>query len=420
LGLASLALRNVSRNRRRTVMALTGIGIGVAAMISLRAFVTGQQELFLNGLVNGHLGALQVHRRGYLDSLEALPLNLDFEDTPALRSALLSVPGVTATAGRIVFGAMLSTPPEGEAQDSTSAFLMLTGIEPELERRVCPQRFKWVAQGRVFDEPSARELWLNADLARSVGLAQVPAEHLPAEERWPVLLANDRDNLLNGEAVAMTATLLSTVPGDRRVGYVALKVAQRLLRMEGRVTELAVGVESLDQVPRIQADLQAKLGNQFEVHTWVQLMPFLKGLLNNMDLTFGISTGLMMLVVLLGLLNAMLSNVLERQREIGMLLAIGLRRSQITALFLLEGAAVGALGGLLGVALGAAVVLSLHSTGITIPIPGSDVPAVVTPTLQPLVLVATFTLAVPAAAAATLWPAVRASRLRPIQALNAR
>jgi putative ABC transport system permease protein len=419
MGLAALALRNVFRSRRRTAMTVLGVAIGVAALVTMRAFISGQQEVFLRGLVNGHFGALQVHRRGYLDSLERLPLTMDMADEPALRAKLLSVRGVKAAAARIVFGAMVSAPAEPGAPEGRSAFMMLTAIEPAAERQVCPQRFEWVGRGRVFESNSERDLWLNADLASSVGIQVIEGER-PPEEQWPVLLANDRDGLLNGEAVAMTATLLSAVPGDRRVGYLALGVAQRLLRMEGRVTEFAIGVESLDQVPRVQAELQALLGDAYEVHAWHELAPFLKGLLANMDLTFAVSTAMLLLVVLLGLLNAMLANVLERQREIGTLLAIGMRREQIVRLFLIEGAALGVLGGLLGVALGTGAILSLHSTGITIPVPGSTVPALVILHLQPLVLAAAFGMAALGATVATLWPAVRASRLRPIQALNAR
>jgi putative ABC transport system permease protein len=418
--LIALAFRNVARNRRRTAMAVFAVGIGVASLIALRSFISGQQEVFLQGLVHGHLGAIQIHRQGYLDSLDRLPLTLDMPDDQALRSKLLSVRGVTGAAGRILFGAMLSTPGGEELTEGKTAFLMLTAIEPRAEQVVCPQRFHWIGRGKVFRSSSDRELWLNSDLAASVGVpwTQDPV-HSP-EREWPALLASDRDGTLNGEAVAMTATLLSTLPGDRKVGYVPLEVAQRLLRMEGRVTEYALAVQSLDQIPRIREELQTLLGTTYEVHAWYELVPWLKGLFSNMELTFAITTGLLLLVMLSGILNAMLTNVFERQREIGTLMAFGTRRTQVVLLFMIEGAAMGVLGGIVGVLLGSSAVLSLHSRGITLPIPGSDIPAVVIPELHLSILVISFLLAALGSAAASLWPAFRASRMRPIEALSAR
>ncbi len=398
-------------------MALTAVGIGVAALISLRAFITGQQDVFLNGLVKGQLGALQVHRRGYVDTLERLPLGNAIVDGAALREKMTAVPGVTAVAGRIVFGGLLAAPSLDDGSDGPSATAMVTAIDPVAERLVCPQRFAWTGVGEVFHAAEARELWLNNELAQSLGLSLSTA---PDEARWPAMLAADADGALNGEALALTATQLSALPGDRKVAYVPLGVAQRLLRMDGRVTEYAVAVAALSEVPRIQRDLERALGPEFEVHRWNELVPFMDGLIANMDLTLAITTGLLLVVALLGVLNAMLTNVLERRQEIGAQLAIGMRRRSVVRLFLIEGLAVGVLGGALGVTVGVTLVAWLGARGITIPIPGSDVPAVVIPRLQAVVAVLAFVIAAAGSTLATLWPAIRASRLSPMEALTSR
>src|SRR4051794_36790950 len=98
LSLWRLAARNLTRNPRRTASSLTALAVGLSAMVAMRGFINGQHRLIHENVIEGQLGALQVHRRGYVANVLASPLSLAFDDTPALRRALGAVPGVTAIA----------------------------------------------------------------------------------------------------------------------------------------------------------------------------------------------------------------------------------------------------------------------------------------------------------------------------------
>lgn len=414
--LVTLAWRNLTRNRRRTAISLAALLVGVGAMVAMRGFVNGQQRMMLQNLVDGQTGAVQVHRKGYLANVQGSPLQLDLLDSPGLRARLAGVKGVKAVAGRIQFGAMLSAPDVGERAGRTG-FLQVTGYEPALEQQVTPQRREWLAQGRMPQAPDAPELVLNADYARSLDVHVVDPAHPPPEEAWPALLGGDREGALNGEAVKVAATLASAMPGDRRVAMLPLATAQRLLRMEGRVTEYALAVDRLEDAPRVRDALQRELGPDYEVHTWDQVMPFIAQLVGHSDQIFSIMTGIFLVVVLLGIVNVMLMNVLERVREVGTLLAVGTRRRQIVALFLTEGALLGLIGGTLGALVGGAVVAWLHARGLALPAPGASVDSILRPFVPPLYLVRAVGIATAGATLAALWPAWRASRLRPVEAL---
>jgi putative ABC transport system permease protein len=125
-----------------------------------------------------------------------------------------------------------------------------------------------------------------------------------------------------------------------------------------------------------------------------------------------------LLVVLLGIVNAMLMSVLERVREIGTMLAVGMRRRQIVGLFLLEGLVLGFLGGVIGLALGAAVTMYFGHVGIDLPAPGATVSTLLRPVVTGRYLVEALVQAVVGAGVAALWPAFRASALRPVEALQ--
>ncbi|ATB31184.1 ABC transporter permease [Melittangium boletus] len=415
--LLPLATRNLMRNPRRTAISLAALVVGVGAMVGLRGFINGQQRVVLENIVLGQVGAIQVHRTGYLANVQGSPLTLDLEDSPALRERLSRVDGVTGVAPRIVFGGMVSLPDATEESEDAgrTGYLLLTAYDPELEPRVTPRRLTWLAEGAHLSGGDTPGLLLDADMARS--LRATVMEPSVDEEAWPALLAADREGVLNGEAVRLTGTLVGAPLGDQRQGYVPLGTAQRLLRMEGRVTEYALSVANLEDVHAVRDAARAVLGPGYEVHAWDDVLPFVAQLVRHQDFIFAIVTLVFLLTVLLGIVNVMLMNVLERVREIGTLLAVGLRRRHVVSLFLLEGAVLGLLGGVLGAGVGWGVTWWLGRQGIHLPAYGTTADSVIRPHISGLYVVRAVGLATVGAALAALWPAYRASQLRPVEAL---
>lgn len=427
--LITLAARNLTRNRRRTAISLAALVLGVCVMVLLRAYINGQQRVTQDGVVQGNLGAVVINKKGYQANVQSSPLTLDMADSEELRKRIASVDGVKALTARIAFGAMLSMPdtqaegqppPASEEDEGAgkTTFLYMTAFDPKLEAQVTPRRMDWLGTGSFLSSADASEMMLNADMARSLGTQVMSLQSPPPEDQWPALLASDRDGVLNGEGVKLSGTLVSATPGDRRLGYVPLATAQRLLRMEGRVTEYALALNRLEDAPRVRDALKAQLGADYEVHTWDEVQPYVAELLKQEDSLFGIIIFIFLFVVLLGVVNVMLMNVLERVREIGTMLAVGMRRRHIISLFLMEGAVLGLLGGVIGALVGYALTLWLNQKGIRIPAPGASVDSIIRPVIPLTYLVRATVVAIVGASLAALWPAYRASRLRPVEALS--
>jgi putative ABC transport system permease protein len=430
MALLKLAVRNLLRNRRRTTITLVALVAGVMANVAIKGFILGQRRQILENQMRGTLGAVQVHKKGYVANVLGSPLTLDFADSPELRAKIAAVPGVNAVSPRIEFGAQVSTPdkkplPEdgselAEEDRGTSSFLMMTAFDPTLEQKVTPKRWEWVAsaQGQMLESAAAEQVLLNDDFARGVGVPLWKAgSALPPLEQRLAILAPDRDSSLNGVNVVMIGTLASATPNDRRIGVMSLGAAQTLLRMEGRVTEYGLDVKDDANPDTVRAAVEAALGPDFEVHTWDQRLPFVKDIINTQDTVFGIVSTIFLLVVLLGVVNAMLMSVLERVREIGTMLAVGMKRRQIVSLFIGEGVVIGLIGGTVGALLGFAWVSYMNAKGISIPAPGAKVASLLRPTVDALFVARAVLQATAGAALASLWPAWRASRLRPVEAL---
>lgn len=421
--LVRIAARNLLRNRRRTLLSLAAITVGVGAMVAFQGFVNGQRAMMLGNLVQGQTGAVQVHRKGYLANVQGLPLSLDMVDTPELRAKLRSVPGVLEIAPRISFGAMLGYPDQVPADGDPdkvipgkSAFFIATAIDPVAEAKVTPRRFDWLSAGRLFD---AREpgVVLNGDFARSLG-APITPQPPKDDSAWPALQAPDRDGAMNGELVSITGAYTQGTPGDKKNGLVNLEVAQRLLRMEGRVTEYAIAVKSMDDAHAVRDQLKQVLGPDYEVHAWDEILPFIKDLVGLQDFFLRMVGVIFLITVLLGIANSMLMNVLERVREIGTMMAVGTHRAQVRTQFVLEGAALGVAGGVLGAALGFAIVSWLHHVGIPFKMPGSQFENVLRPAVTFGYLGVAAVISSVGASLAALWPAARASKLQPVDALR--
>src|SRR6185295_14750903 len=120
-------------------------------------------------------------------------------------------------------------------------------------------------------------------------------------------------------------------------------------------------VDSLSNVDAARDELKAKLGPDYEVHSWSELFPFIKVMMGTQDFIFSIVSAVFLTVVLLGIVNAMLMTVLERTKEIGTMLAVGMKRAQIVQLFMLEGVVIGIVGGTIGLGVGLIMVAIFNS-----------------------------------------------------------
>jgi putative ABC transport system permease protein len=296
------------------------------------------------------------------------------------------------------------------ARDSTTVALF-TAIDPEREMQVCPLRADQISSGTSLLHARPQAGNLSPELAASLGA------HLGDNT---TLLTNDRDGVLNALDVEVVGTVGARgVPlPDKKVGLVTLSHAQTLLRMPGRATEMVVSIRDGQRLKDVQKRIQSAIGPDYEVATWLEIVPWVEDAFASQDFMFNLLVGIFLFVALLGVVNTMLMAVYERTREIGTMMSVGVRRRQILALFLLEAAILGLAGGVMGAATGCGYVAYLSRTGITMKMGGASMPLTLHPFIQPGYVIFVLVLATAGAALAALWPSLRASRLRPVEALT--
>ena len=410
--LFKLALRNLRRYKRRSALTISLIAFGVVFVLVFVAVTASIKDFMIAQITDSYLGDLQVHRGGYVASIESLPLNLNL--TPEAASAIEKVLGglkeIESYSERIKFGALFSNFAE-------TTNIRINGVYPEKEFVTCPQMLSRISGG----EKSVRALERGKILVPSL-LAQGFGAKVGDTV---VVVATNKDGSVNGKTFLVSGILESATGPGGRDGYINFEDAREILRISGKeVSEIAVSVKSLGRVEEAAQSIRGGLGlgekkqkgGGIEVHTWSQLSPF-ANIANMIDvMTFFIKL-MLIAIVLISILNVMIMAVYERVREIGTIAAIGTLPRKILSLFLVEGFCLGLTGAAVGVLFGLGIIFMLNVSKISFDF-GQAKGIMLAPTIDPLEVVMACVMVIVIAVLASLQPAYKASRMEPIDALR--
>ena len=423
-----IAGRNLSRYRRRTMLTLLLIIIGMVAVLLFISVTGSFKSMMVGQITDSVLGHLEVHRKGYVASIDTLPLNLNMKPTAVskVEEVLKQDKSVEAWSPRVKFGGMFSN-----FTETTS--IRINGVDPAREVATVPLLPGRMIEG-VKNGPLVEKGQIVIPLLLSRGMKVKLGDTV-------VLVATNRDGSVNGKTfVIRSITEGISGPGGRD-GYIHIDDARELLRLtEAEVSEIAIRLNNPAQLDRVTASLKEALGStsgktpdqtpggasdaagvgsgkpQLEVHTWADLSPF-ASLARMIDLMTVFIKVVLVSIVLVSVMNVMVMAVYERIREIGTIAAIGTRPSRILSLFLAEGLLLGAIGTVLGTLLSLAAIYAINLWQPHFAF-GQQQDLVMAPTIGMGQVVTVALLVMGVAVLASLQPAWKASRLDPINALR--
>jgi len=407
-----IASRNLIRYHRRTTLTALLITIGVLAVLLFIALAGSFKQLMVGQITDSMLGHLQIHRKGYVESIDNLPLNMMMNPqmVEKVETMLNGIPAIEAYSPRIKFGAMFSN-----FNETTN--IRLNAVSPEKEAAAAPQLSGRLVSGTIEDHLVTRGNILVPELIAR-GMKVKPGDTV-------VLVATNQDGAVNGQQFIVQGILEGISGPGGRDGYIHIEDARSLLRMDNKpVSEYAVRLKKMSALPKVMALLKGQLGQvrnrkgkpAFEIHDWHKLTPFsnIAKMINLMTLFIKI---MLVAIVLVSVMNVMIMAVYERVREIGTLGAIGTPPRRILGMFLMEGFLLGLFGTLIGAALSYICVMLLREYPVHFDF-GRQTDLILIPEIAYSDMLFIGVLVTLIAVLASFWPAWKASRMDPINALR--
>lgn len=401
--LTTIAWRNIWRARTRSGVVIGAIILGIWALVFMISFTTGMVQSYVDNAIATSIGHLQVHQ----DSFREEPkLIYSFTTDDETLQYLGELEGVAGAAPRTLVNAMAGS-------SRSTRGVQIRGIDPAAEILVTGLDQQLV-EGEYFPEKGRNP----------VLISQALANKLKVKIRSKVVLTFQDKNLEITAGAFRVVGLFNTgnKPFDEGNVFVRRSDINRLLGEEQMAHELAFFLNDPQRLGAVQQEVQAKLPDLL-VEDYRQVAPDLQLYEGQIQTSATIFMVIIMLALLFGIINTMLMAVLERYRELGMLMAVGMNKVRVFGMIVLETLFLAVLALIPGLLLGWLTVVWLADSGIDLSafsggLSQFGMSQVVYPQLQAGFYVQLALAVALTALIGALYPAWRAIRLRPVEAIR--
>ena len=397
-----LALRNLFRHRVRSLVTLGAIAFSTIVLVVAAGFIEWIFVDLRKSLIETGLGHVQVMRAGYLEKGVADPFSYLLSDTAPERASIEGMPHVVSVGRRLDLSGLISL------GDSTLSFVGV-GVEPGKEARIT--RNLEFLSGSDLDDASTDEIVVGQGLAANL--------RLKTGDRVVLLVSSSKGGTGAAEATIRGVFSTQVRAFDEVAVRMPLSIAKRLLKVQGAHKWVVAldDVDRVDDTAQAIAALDAKPA--LEVKRWIDLSDFYTKTVRFLSGQLGAMRFLIAVIIVLGVTNMLIMNVLERTGEIGTLMALGARRRKVVALFVTESVYLGLIGGLAGVVLAIVIAKLISAIGAPLPPPPGRTAGYLGAILvSGPILFSGFAVSLVTTVLAGIYPARKASRLVIVDALR--
>jgi putative ABC transport system permease protein len=401
--LLKISWRNIWRNKKRSTTLLLSIALGLWAGILTMALYIGMTEQMVRSAIETRIGHIQVHRAGFMADKD---INLAIPDGLKVLDEIRGEAGVRNSTGRAVVNGMASSA-------ATGTGIELEGIVPEDEMELTDIAAH-IEAGSYFGKSTRNPCVIGSRLAEKLNLKL---------GHKIIVTAQGRDGSLESGAFRIVG-LYKTVNSvfDKTAVFAMRDDVDRLFGLHGSIHEIVIKVDGLEAVDPVQAGLE-RVFPDLEIKNWKQLEPEL-GMMTDMSRQMSyIFMVIILLAMIFGITNTMLMTVLERIRELGVLMALGMKQVSIFMMIMLETVFLSLIGGTVGILLGYVSVVIFAKTGLDLSIVSQGLAAmgadsILYPEWPAADYMVIGLMVVVTAIAAAVYPGFKATRLNPVEAIR--
>ena len=342
-----LAWRNVLRNKRRTILAGTAIGIGLAALIFTDAFIIGMEQNMVRSATSSFLGEGQIHQASFRETLEVDKTINNLEQVKSNLRQESIVKGFTLRT--MAFGMITS------AANVNS--ISLVGINPDAEKNLS-QIDDAIIKGKYLSENEPNFIVIGKKLAENL--------EVDLEDRVVVTVAQARTGDLSQEMFRISGIYYFNTPDiDSGMAFIPLEKSQEMLGIGNNAHEIAIKFTDIKYGQDKELPFWSKYsqyGN--ETLGWIKIFPELEIMFKFTQFSIYVTAIILFGVVAFGIINTLFMSLYERMFEFGVLRAIGTGPFRMAQLILLEAGSLAIISIICGSILGFIITYIVMKTGI--------------------------------------------------------
>lgn len=401
--LLKIAWRNVWRNKLRSLVVITSIVLGIWAGLVVSGFSYGLNEQRTQNTIRDNLSHLQIHDQKWADDQK---LTYWIEDERKVQKHLASADWVQDFAARVKVSGMI-------ASAHYTSGIQLIGINPEAEAQLTQLSAK-VDSGE----------YLNGEGRNPVLIGKALADKLKAKPGSKLVLTftDEEGNIVSGAFKVRGIYDAASSQQEKMVVYVRSGDLLNLLGRQKGVHEFALFLKDAEKLEQYKEALQAQFPGLL-IESWKDLSPELSFADELMSTMLYIIIGIIMLALCFGIINTMLMAVLERRKELGMLMGVGMSKSRVFFMIIFETLMLSLCGGPLGILLGFITIELTQHTGLDLSaysagLESYGIETIIYPAVETSFYFGTTALVMIVSLVAAIWPARRALKLNPVEAIR--
>jgi putative ABC transport system permease protein len=401
--LLKIAWKNVWRSRGRSFVVIGSITVGVWALLFGSGFMNGFLVGYMANIINYDISNIQIHNPQFKEDFD---IKFDIKNGHQKAEEVRSWEGVKAVTTRTIVSGMISSPKK-------AAGVQIRGIDIENEARVT-RLDSILGEGAYFEGISRNPVIIGSKLA----------ENLSVKLRSKVVLTfNDGEgNITAGAFRVVGIAESSSLSISEMYAFVQQEDLTRLIGLGDQVHEIAVVIDPQVEEATIVDKYKAAYPDDL-AESWREIAPELA----LMDEMYGSMLYVLMAIILtaliFGIVNTMLMAVLERIRELGMLMAVGMSKARVYVMILVETIFLGLVGAPLGLLIGWVTIAYYETNGVDLSsysegLESFGYSSILYPYLDNSVYIVVTIGVLVTAVLAALYPAYKAVKLRPVEALH--
>jgi len=319
-----MAWRNLWRNKRRTLITTASVFFGVIIATLMSSMQEGSYNAMIRNIVSLYSGYVQIHHQDYWANKS---INYSFVPEDSLTEVIDDIPEITRSAARVETFALASS-------ETLTKGSSVIGIDPEAENQVTELK-KRLRQGNYLEQGDSGVLlaaglagYLKLGIGDTLVIIGQGFHGISAAGKYPVR-----------GIVSLPNPVL-----DRQTIYMDLRSSQDLLGLEDRITALVLMVESPYDLPQAVQKLKTELRQPYQAMTWEEMQPEVQRMINSDRQSNAVPKLILYIVIGFGIFGTVMMMIIERRREMGVMIAIGMRRMKLAIVLLYETIYIGLMG----------------------------------------------------------------------------